>query len=118
TGLLDLAALDVDVVDHDALPPDEPRQIESERRDVALQLRIRLLEGHENARLAELHGTAHEELGGEQRLPATRGAAHQRGSPMWQSAPRDLVETLDACRALEQASGLGDGLGTGGQLPN
>jgi hypothetical protein len=76
----------------------------STRRDVGLQLRLRLLEGHENARLAELHGAAHEEFRGEQRLAAARAAADQRGPPTRQPATGDFVETLDARRTLGQTS--------------
>ena len=106
-GLLDLTALDVDVVEHEFLAPDQTRQIESERRDVALQLRGRLLESHEHARLAELRGAAHEKLRGEQRLAAPRAAADQRGPPARQSTARDFVETLDARGALGQLSSPG-----------
>jgi hypothetical protein len=70
------------------------------------------LEGHENARLAELHGAAHEEFRGHERLAATRAAAHQRGPPARQSAAGDFVETLDAGGAPGQLSRRGTGLVT------
>ena len=103
-GLLDFTALDVDVFEHNFFAPDQARQIESERRDVGLQLRVRLLEGHEHARLAELRRAAHEEFRGEQRLAATRAAADQRGPSARQSAAGDFVETLDARGTFGQLS--------------
>ena len=111
-ALLDFTALEVDVVDRNFFAPDQARQIKSERRDVGLQLRFRLLEGHEHARLAELHRAAHEEFHGQQRLAATRATAHQRGPPARQSAAGDFVETLDARRTLGQMNDRGGGFGT------
>ena len=111
-GLLDFTALDVNVIEQNFFAPDQARQIKSEQRDVALQLGFRLLEGHENARLAELHRSAHEEFRGQQRLAATRAAAHQRGPPARQPAAGDFVETLDARRTLGQTSSRRGGFGT------
>ncbi len=112
-GLRDFTALDVDVVEHNLLAPDQARQIKSERRDVGLQLRFRLLEGHEHARLVELHRAAHEEFHGQQRLAAPRAAADQRRPPARQPAAGDFVETLDARGALGQMSRRGGGFGNG-----
>ena len=103
-GLRDFTALDVHVVEHDLFAPDQAREVKSERGDVGLQLRFRLLEGHKHARLVELHRAAHEEFHGQQRLAATRAAADQGGPPSRHPAAGDFVETLDAGGALGQVS--------------
>jgi hypothetical protein len=41
-----------------------------------------LFEGHEDARLAELHGTAHDEFHRQQRLAATGASAQKRRPPL------------------------------------
>src|SRR4029450_2083204 len=79
--LLDLAALDPDVVEHDLLLLDQPRQVEAERRHVLRELVAALLEAHEHARLAELHRAVDEEADGEERLAAAGSAADERGPP-------------------------------------
>ena len=53
-GLLDLAALDVDVIDQQLLLLGQVLQVEAEGADVLGQLLGGLLEGHEDAGLAEL----------------------------------------------------------------
>ncbi len=68
---------------HDLLAPDQTRQVEPERGHVGLQLRFRLLKGHEHARLAKLRRPAHEKFRRQQRLAAA-GAAADEGGP----APR------------------------------
>ena len=56
--LLDLAPLDVDVVDGELLPLRQVLQVEAQGGDVLGQLFGRLLEGHEDARLVVLGGAA------------------------------------------------------------
>ncbi len=111
-ALVDFTRLDVNVVEHNFFAPDQARQIKSERRDVGLQLRFRFLEGHEHARLIELHRAAHEEFRSQQRLATPRAAADQRGPPKRQSAAGDFIETLDAGGALGQKSRRGGGFVT------
>ena len=111
SAFLDFAALDMDVIKHNFLAPDQPRQIKTERRDVGLQLGFRLLEGHQDARFAELHRAAHKEFHGQQRLAAARAAAHQRGPPARQPAAGDFVETLNARGAPGQINHRGEGQG-------
>jgi hypothetical protein len=55
-GLLDLAALDVDMVDGQSFLTDQIFEIEAQGGDVLGQLFGRLLKGHEDARLAENRG--------------------------------------------------------------
>ena len=101
-GLLDLAALDTHVVDRELLLCLELLQVEAERGDVGGELFPRLLERHEDARLAVLGGPAHEELHGEQRLATAGAAADERRAAARQAATRDLVKSLDAGRRLRQ----------------
>ena len=104
-GLLDFTALDLDAIEYNLLAPDQARQVKAERRNVRFQLRLRLLERHQDPRLAELCRAAHEEFRGQQRLTATRTAADQRGPPARQPATGDFVEPLDARRTLGQSGG-------------
>jgi hypothetical protein len=94
-GLRDLAALDVHVIDDDLVLGDEGVEIESQRADVLSQLLGRLLERHEDARLAEFHGAADDVFKGEQRLPASGRAADERGAAARKSPRGDLVESSD-----------------------
>ena len=105
-GLLDLAALDVDVVDQQLLLLGQIVQVEAERADVLGQLLGGLLEGHEDAGLAELGGAADEELHREQGLAAAGAAADERGPAARQAAAGDLVESLDAGRGLGEGTVL------------
>jgi hypothetical protein len=98
--LLDLGALDADVVDQQLPARDELFEIEAERADVLDQLLGGLLERHEHAGLAELGRPAHQQLHREQRLAAAGAAAHQRRPAARQAAAGDLVEAGDAGRGL------------------
>ena len=53
-GFLDLAAFDAHVVDRELPRRDQLRQVEAERRDVAGDLLVVLLERHEHAGLVEM----------------------------------------------------------------
>ena len=106
--LLDLAALDVDVVEQDLFLRGKLLQIEAERADVGRQLRRVLLEHHEHARLAELRRPAHEELHGEHGLAAARAAADERGPPGRQAAAGDFIEAVDAGGGFGKLWGGGD----------
>src|SRR5262245_21580196 len=77
-GFLDLPALDHDVIEKDLPATDQVLKVESERRDVGLDLLFRLLERHKNARLSELPRAVNEELGGEESLAAAGATADER----------------------------------------
>src|SRR5262249_20270392 len=94
-GLLDLAALDLDVIEHDLLLLDQRRQVEAERGHVLRELVITLLEAQEHARLAELHRAVDEEADREERLAAAGSAADQRRPSRRQTPARDLIEAVD-----------------------
>src|SRR5262249_8522322 len=63
-GLLDLAALDADVIDEQLLLLGEAVEVEAEGADVLGEFLGGLLEGEEDAGLAELGGATDEELQG------------------------------------------------------
>ncbi len=109
-GLLDLAALDVHVVDDQlAFARPAPSRSKPSERTFCVSSSVALLERHEHARLAELRGAAHQELHGQQRLAAAGAAADQRRPAARQAAPGDLVEAGDAGGGLFDAPGLSDG---------
>jgi hypothetical protein len=99
-GLLDLAALDADVVDCDLAVVHEPVEVEAERADVGGELVGGLLEHHEDAGLAVAHRALDDELGGEHRLAAAGAADHERRPAARQAAGGDLVEAVDPARRL------------------
>lgn len=101
-GLLDLPALDVDVVEEEPLLGDQAIEVEAERGDVRLQLVLGLLEQQGDPGLAEVARAAHEELRPEQRLAAAGAATDERGAPAGEAAARDLVEPTDAGGNLGQ----------------
>lgn len=102
SGLLDLRAGDVDVVDDELAVRLELGEVEAQRRDVGREIRNGLLEGDEDAALAKLDAAAHEELHREQRLAAAGRAADERRAPTRQSPAGDLVEAADSRRRLGQ----------------
>ena len=72
------------------------------------QLLGRLLEGHEDARLAELADAADEELHAQERLAGAGAAADERGPAARQAALGDLIQAADARGALgDPRGGLG-----------
>jgi hypothetical protein len=79
-----------------------PVEIETQGADVLLQLRVGLLETHEDAGLAVLQGAADEELHAQQGLAAAGAAADERGPPLGQPAAGDFIEPLDAGGAFFQ----------------
>src|SRR4029453_7241704 len=105
-GLLDLAPLDLDEVHQELLLFGQILQVEPERADVLGELLGGLLEGEDDAGLAELGRTADEEFHREQRLPAAGAAADERGASAWQPPAGDLVEPLDAGRGLGERTVL------------
>ena len=111
-ALLKFARFDMNVIEHDFFAPDQIRQVEPERRDVGRQLHLRLLEGHQHARLAELHGATHEKFRGQQRLATSSAAADQRGPALRHATARDFIEALDAGRRLRQGDFPRGGFGS------
>ena len=98
--LLDLAPLDIDVIDRDFLLIAELFQIEPEGFDVLCQLLGGLFEGHEDARLVVVLRAVDEELHGKERLAGARASGDKRGPAFRQTAARDLVKPLDAGQRL------------------
>jgi hypothetical protein len=94
-GLLDLAALDPDVVEHDLLLLDQPRKVEAERGDVLSELVVALLEAHEHAGLVESGRAVDEEADGEEGFTAAGSAANERRPAGRQASRGDLVEAVN-----------------------
>ncbi len=69
----------MDMVDGQLPVRGQLAQIPAQRSDVLDQLFRRLLEGHKQARLTVLQGTANQELHRQQRLARTGTATDQRG---------------------------------------
>ena len=94
--LLDLAPIDVHVIDQHLSAGDEPGHIEAQRRRVLGQFLARFFKGDEDARLPVLGNAANEKLHRQQSLAAAGAAAHQRGSPGGQTASGNFVQAPDA----------------------
>ena len=94
-GLLDLAALDADVIEHDLFLLDQPRQIEAERGHVLRELVGALLEAHVHARLVETGRAMDEEAEGEEGLAAAGSATDEGGPAHRKAALGDLIEAVD-----------------------
>ena len=101
--LLDLRAVEEDVVDDELLLLDESRQVEAERRHVGRQLVPPLLEGEDGARLAVLGRATDEELEPEDGLAAAGAAADKRGTTAGQATGGELVEPGYACQRLRHS---------------
>jgi hypothetical protein len=101
-GLVDFAALELDVIDRELLLRDQRVQIEAERADVLRQLFGGLFERDENAGVAELRGAANEKFHRQQRLAAACGATDQRRPALRQPALRHFIQTINACERLGQ----------------
>src|SRR5512146_2489906 len=99
-GLLDLAAIDVDVIDGELPLRDQCRQIEPERGHVAGEVAGALLEADEHAGLVAVPRAVHEEAQPHQRLAGARPSAHERRTPSGQPAPGDLVQAADTARGF------------------
>ena len=103
-GLLDLTALDADVVHRELLAADELGQVKAQRGDVVGEFLAGLLEGHKHARLVELPGAAHDKFHGQKGLAAAGGPADQRGPAFGQAAVGDFIQAADAARAFRNAA--------------
>jgi hypothetical protein len=105
--LLDLAALDSDVVEQQSLVRHELVEIEAERPDVLGQLFGGLLEGHEHTGFTKLGCAAHQELHREERLATAGPTAHERRPAARQPSAGDLVEPGDSGGGLREERGPG-----------
>src|SRR5690606_4190166 len=95
-ALLDLAAVDVDVIDAEQPPLFQVVQVEAEGCDILDQVLLALLEGDEDARLAVVERAADQEVQAEQRLATARAAAEESRPPCGQAASGDFVQPGDA----------------------
>ncbi len=102
-GLLDLAALHLDVIERELPLRRQGVEVEPERGHVPGQLEGALLERDEHPGLAEPRRPVDQELHAEERLAAPGRPADQRGPPSRQAAARYLVEPFDARRRLGEA---------------
>jgi hypothetical protein len=102
-SLLDLAALDVDVIDEQLVFPDELVEVEAQGADVLGKFLGSLLEGEEGPRFAEHRRAAKEKLHRQDRLTAAGAAADEGGPAARQAAAGDFVEAGDTGRHLGQA---------------
>jgi len=101
-GLLDLAALDADVVDRQLLLVDQGAEVEAERRHVTRHLLGVLFEGEEHAGLVELQRAIHQEGERQQGLAGSRPTADERRPVLRQSAAGDFVEAADAGQCFRE----------------
>ncbi len=95
-GLLDLAALDMDMVDEDLLGSGKAVQVKAEGGHILGQFLGRFLKGDKYAGLIEVFRPAHKELHAEQRLSRACPAADQGGASFRQSAVRNFIEAFDS----------------------
>ena len=96
-GLLDLGALDENVVEDQFFVCDQLFQIEAKGRDVCSQFLVCLFERHEHAGFVEEHRATHEKFHGKQGLAGAGAAANERGSARGQTSSGDFVKTGDSC---------------------
>lgn len=103
-GLLDLAAIELDVVDDQPVGGYQAFEVVAERGDVGGQVGRMFLERHEDTGLTVGLCAADQEGHGEQGLAAARRPAQQGGTAGGNAAAGDLVETGDAAPRLGQLS--------------
>ena len=99
---LDLASLDVDVIEHDFFLSHKLVEVEAERAHIVRELLGIFLEHHEHPRLAKLRRAAHQEFDGEHRLPAPGAAADECGPTGGQPAAGDFIKAGDAGGGFEE----------------
>ena len=92
-GLLDLASLDVHVVESELLARHQIIQVETEGSEIFRQFLRLFLERHIDARLVILHRPAHQKLHGKQGFAATGAAADQGRPPQGKAAAGYLVQS-------------------------
>jgi hypothetical protein len=99
---LDLAPVDVNVVDRQLLCLDEVIKVEAERTDVFCQFYCGFFEGEEYARLIVQHGSSDKEFDSQESFSATSATTYQGGPAFGQPATRDLVQPWNASGTLRQ----------------
>jgi hypothetical protein len=109
-GLCHLGARDMHVVEEELLLRDQSLEIEAERRGVHRQVRDRLLERDEHARLPVQRRAADEEFQREHRLARAGAAADERRASDRQAAFGDLVKPLNAAERFCQPGRAGCGV--------
>src|SRR5581483_3275063 len=90
--LLDLAAIDVDVVDDELALGDQSRKVEAQRGHVAGEVVDVLLEADEHTGLVELPCAVHEKAQSDERLAGARSPAYESRAPGAQPAAGDCVQ--------------------------
>jgi hypothetical protein len=103
-GFINFAPLNPNEIDGYLPLFDKFIQIETEGTNVLSQLRCGFLERHENARFVVVGSPADEKLRRQQSLAGACAAANQCGSAPGKSSTGDLVESLNACPGLRQAT--------------
>ena len=96
TALRDRTAFHMNEVQRQHAPMHELVQVKTQRGNVLGQVRGRLFERHEHARLAKTHSAMDQELHAQQCLAASGATTDERGAPQGHTATGQLVEALDA----------------------
>ncbi len=86
-GLVNLAMVEMEVVDHELLLRDQPLEVETDRPEVLDEVRFRLFEREKYAGLTELGRPARQELHGQHRLARAGAAGNERGAAAWKAPP-------------------------------
>ena len=103
-GLLDLASLNVDMVDQKPFGGSEAIEVKPQGGHILGQFLGGLLKGHEDPRLIILGSAPDEKLHGKKSLAAAGSTADQRRPALGQPAICDFVQTLYSRRGLLKAS--------------
>ena len=80
-GFVELAALDVHMVERDLFPRHEIVQVEAHGANIGGEFGGVFLKHHEHARFVELRRAANQEFQGQHRLAAPRAARDECGPP-------------------------------------
>ena len=99
-GFLDLAAVDMDVVDQQLLLLDQLVEVVAQRAHVLRELVGVFFEGQQHAGFAVSLRAVHEEADTQQGFAGSRAARHQRGPACGQSAIGDVIESRYPGRRL------------------
>src|SRR5436189_3705556 len=96
TGLLDLASLDMNMIEINEFFRYQVVKVKAERADILLQFFLVFLEHHENAGLAKFQSSANDKFGAEHRLSRTGAAADKRRPSDRKAAEGYLVQPFYA----------------------
>ena len=94
TRLLDLAWLNMNVIDEKLFLVDKALEIPAQRYDIIHQFLSALLKGNKHPWFFILLRSAHQKLHGKQGLTTTGAAAHQGGTSFWQSSVCNFIKSL------------------------